>query len=167
MFFEQDSSSGVSGDLESATAVASFMEGFWGMGTTVSSYSMAKRLEVGSPGGGGGGRQKRGQDTEGQARTALADRIETNLRTLLDRTEGIIRDNRDDVSWPSRTPWRATRRSAARTWSPSWSTPAARWWTGRPTRTRPSSPSSATITSARRGRTAITARTGGTERPLS
>jgi len=58
---------------------------------------MAKRLEVGSPGGGGGGRQKRGQDTEGQARTALADRIETNLRTLLDRTEGIIRDNRDDV----------------------------------------------------------------------
>src|SRR6185295_13248062 len=45
MFFDQDSSSGVSGDLESATAVASFMEGFWGMGTTVSSYSTAKRLE--------------------------------------------------------------------------------------------------------------------------
>ena len=52
MFFEKDSSSGVSGDLESATTVASFMEGFWGMGTTVSSYSTAKRLEVGSPGGG-------------------------------------------------------------------------------------------------------------------
>src|SRR6202012_3155211 len=49
IFFDEDSSSGVSGDLESATAVASFMEGFWGMGTTVSSYSTTKRLEVGSP----------------------------------------------------------------------------------------------------------------------
>ena len=97
MFFETDSSSGVSGDLDSATAVASFMEGFWGMGTTVSSYSTAKRLEVGSPGGGAGGRLKKGQDTEGQARQALADRIEENLKTLLDRTEEILRDNRNDI----------------------------------------------------------------------
>jgi cell division protease FtsH len=97
MFFDSDSSSGVSGDLESATTVASFMEGFWGMGTTVSSYSTAKRLEVGSPGGGAGGRLKKGQDTEGQARHALADRIEENLKDLLDRTEEIIRDNRNDV----------------------------------------------------------------------
>jgi cell division protease FtsH len=97
MFFDADSSSGVSGDLESATTVASYMEGFWGMGTTVSSYSTAKRLEVGSPGGGRGGTAKKGQDTEGQARTALADRIEHNLKTLLDRTEDIIRDNRNDV----------------------------------------------------------------------
>ena len=41
---------GVSGDLESATAVASLMEGYWGMGSTVSSYSTARRL---------GGRQPR------------------------------------------------------------------------------------------------------------
>src|SRR5215475_3873237 len=39
IFFDGDNSSGVSGDLESATTVASFMEGFWGMGSTVSSYS--------------------------------------------------------------------------------------------------------------------------------
>ena len=97
MFFDSDSSSGVSGDLESATAVASYMEGFWGMGTTVSSYSTAKRLEVGAPGGGAGGRLKKGQDTEGQARTALADRIEHNLEALLGRTEEILRDNRNDV----------------------------------------------------------------------
>ena len=62
MFFDRDSSSGVSGDLESATTVASYMEGFWGMGTTVSSYSTAKRLEVGSPGGGRGGALKKGQE---------------------------------------------------------------------------------------------------------
>jgi cell division protease FtsH len=97
MFFEQDSSSGVSGDLESATAVASFMEGFWGMGTTVSSYSTAKRLEVGSPGGGRGGALKKGQDPEAQARHALADRIEDKLTTLLDRTEEILRENRNHV----------------------------------------------------------------------
>jgi ATP-dependent Zn protease len=96
-FFDQDSSSGVSGDLESATAVASFMEGFWGMGTTVSSYSTAKRLEVGSPGGGRGGALKKGKDPEAQARHALADRIEDNLTTLLGRVEQILRENRSHV----------------------------------------------------------------------
>jgi hypothetical protein len=97
MFFDKDSSSGVSGDLESATTVASFMEGFWGMGTTVSSYSTAKRLEVGSPGGGRGGTLKKGQDPEAQVRHALADRIEDQLTTLLERTEVIIRENRNHV----------------------------------------------------------------------
>jgi len=97
LFFEQDSSSGVSGDLESATTVASFMEGFWGMGTTVSSYSTAKRLEVGSPGGGRGGTLKKGQDAQGQARHALADRIEDNLTTLLSRVEQILREDRSQV----------------------------------------------------------------------
>ena len=90
MFFDNDSSSGVSGDLESATTVASFMEGFWGMGSTVSSYSTAKRLEVGSPGGGQGGRNKKGQDPEAEMRRALADRIEDNLNGLLGRVEEII-----------------------------------------------------------------------------
>jgi hypothetical protein len=97
MFFDSDSSSGVSGDLESATAVASFMEGFWGMGSTVSSYSTAKRLEVGSPGGGAAGRYKKGHDAEAEARRALADRIEDNLTELLRRVEEIIRTNRGSV----------------------------------------------------------------------
>jgi ATP-dependent Zn protease len=97
MFFNNDSSSGVSGDLESATTVASFMEGFWGMGSTVSSYSTAKRLEVGSPGGGQGGRNKKGQDPEVEMRRALADRIEDNLNGLLGRVEEIITEDRDRV----------------------------------------------------------------------
>ena len=97
MFFDSDSSSGVSGDLESATTVASFMEGFWGMGSTVSSYSTAKRLEVGAPGGAQGGRRKKGQDPEADLRRALADRIEDNLGTLLSRTEEIVRENRRQV----------------------------------------------------------------------
>jgi cell division protease FtsH len=93
MFFAGDSSSGVSGDLESATTVASFMEGFWGMGATVSSYSTAKRLEVGAPGGG----HRKGQDPEAEVRRALADRIEDSLTSLLERAEQIVRDNRDQV----------------------------------------------------------------------
>jgi cell division protease FtsH len=97
MFFNNDSSSGVSGDLESATTVASFMEGFWGMGSTVSSYSTAKRLEVGSPGGGVGGRKKKGQDPEADVRRALADRIEDSLNGLLDQVQEIIAQNRDHV----------------------------------------------------------------------
>jgi cell division protease FtsH len=83
MFFDSDSSSGVSGDLESATAVAS--------------YSTAKRLEVGSPGGGAGGRYKKGHDAEAEARRALADRIEDNLTELLRRVEDIIGSNRGAV----------------------------------------------------------------------
>ncbi len=96
MFFDGDSSSGVSGDLESATTVASFMEGFWGMGATVSSYSTARRLEVGSPGGrGAAGKQT--ETPEAMLRRALADRIEDQLAELLERAEGILRDNRDSV----------------------------------------------------------------------
>ena len=93
MFFQSDSSSGVSGDLEQATAVASYMEGYWGMGTTVSSYSTAKRLEVGSP----GGKRLKGKDVEAELRHALADRIEDNLSVLLSRTEEILRENRQHV----------------------------------------------------------------------
>jgi hypothetical protein len=73
------------------------MEGFWGMGSTVSSYSTARRLEVGAPGGGQGGRKKKGQDPEAEMRHALADRIEDNLTTLLSRVEEIIRENRRQI----------------------------------------------------------------------
>jgi hypothetical protein len=77
------------------------MEGFWGMGTTVSSYSSARRLEVGSPGGGrrGGAGAPGGADDDPseRARHALADRIEDNLSTLLERAESILRDGEADV----------------------------------------------------------------------
>ncbi len=97
MFFDGDSSSGVSGDLESATTVASFMEGFWGMGSTVSSYSTAKRLEVGAPGGAQGGKRANKEDPEAAMRHALADRIEDNLGELLDRTVELLKANRREV----------------------------------------------------------------------
>ncbi len=90
MFFESDSSSGVSGDLESATAIASLMEGFYGMGQTVSSFSIGQRLQMGTPGGRGKGSQ---EDPQEHVRRMLADRIEDNLATLLVRAEAILREN--------------------------------------------------------------------------
>ena len=63
----------------------------------MSSYSTAKRLEVGSPGGGQGGRNKKGQDPEAELRRALADRIEDTLTTLLQRVEELLRDDRAKV----------------------------------------------------------------------
>ena len=92
MFFNDDNSSGVSGDLESATTIASLMEGHWGMGSTISSHVSNRRFEMGSPGGGKGK-----DDTEKHMRMALSDRIEENLNTLLVKAEEILRENRNQV----------------------------------------------------------------------
>jgi cell division protease FtsH len=97
MFFDSDSSSGVSGDLDSATTVASFMEGYWGMGKTVSSAASSRRLEAGTPGGSPrAAAPGTGPGTEGHGPSPfarLADRIEDNLGVLLVRAEEILRDN--------------------------------------------------------------------------
>ncbi len=92
-FFGGDNSSGVSGDLESATTVASFMEGHWGMGSTISSHASNRRFEVGAPGGRKGEKGKGAPDL----RQALGDRIEDNLRTLLGEAERILAKNRNKV----------------------------------------------------------------------
>jgi len=99
MFFDGDSSSGVSGDLDSATFTASYMEGYWGMGKTVSSAATGRRLEAGTPGGGnratapGAGGEGHGPTPFGR----LADRIEDNLGTMLVRAEDILRENERHV----------------------------------------------------------------------
>jgi ATP-dependent Zn protease len=92
MFFDGDNSSGVSGDLESATTIASFMEGHWGMGSTISSHASNRRYEVGAPGG------NRGKDDGAKdLRMALGDRIENNLTSLLAKAEEILKDNKFKV----------------------------------------------------------------------
>ena len=92
MFFDGDNSSGVSGDLESATTIASLMEGHWGMGSTISSHASNRRFEMGAPGGGKGK-----DDSDKQMRMALSDRIEENLSSLLMQAEEILRENRSQV----------------------------------------------------------------------
>ena len=91
-FFDSDNSSGVSGDLDSATTIASLMEGHWGMGSTISSHVSNRRFELGAPGGG-----KSGKDDAVQMRMALADRIEENLGSLLIKAEEILKENRGHV----------------------------------------------------------------------
>ena len=91
MFFEGDNTSGVGGDLESATNVAAQMEGVWGMGSTVSSYRTSTKLAIGTPGGRGISHR---EDEEAEARRALADRIEDHLAQSLKSAEHILRDNR-------------------------------------------------------------------------
>ncbi|TVZ01685.1 AAA family ATPase [Trebonia kvetii] len=94
MFFDSDSSSGVSGDLDSATTVASFMEGYWGMGKTVTSAASARRLEAGTPGGPrSAAAPGKGGDAGPSPFGRLADRIEDNLGLLLVKVEEILREN--------------------------------------------------------------------------
>ena len=94
LFFDGDNSSGVSGDLESATTIASFMEGHWGMGSTVSSHASNRRNETGTPGGGRSGKSESGAR---ELQRGLADRIEANLSTLLTEAESILKKNRSKV----------------------------------------------------------------------
>ena len=89
-FFSGDNSSGVSGDLESATTIASLMEGQWGMGSTISSHASNRRFEVGAP---VGGKKGVGVKAENGLR-GLSDRVESNLVRLLGQAEKILVANR-------------------------------------------------------------------------
>jgi cell division protease FtsH len=104
MFFGQDSSSGVSGDLESATTVASLMEALWGMGSGVSSLSALQALGIaaGNPEPRGGGRgigfgaaPQAAADRAGVGH--LGERIESLLAGLLEKAERILAEHRHDV----------------------------------------------------------------------
>ena len=97
MFFEGDNSSGVSGDLESATRVATYMEGFWGMGQTVASHGVTRSQGIG--GGPGGGQPKPGEDTpEGELlKSGLGERIEDKLAELLGKTADLLQEHRLSV----------------------------------------------------------------------
>jgi ATP-dependent Zn protease len=94
MFFQGDSSSGVAGDLEAATTVATLMEGYWGMGSTVASHGVTHRVGIrggGKPGLGGDDKDK--DFLEG----SLGRRIEERLGELLTRTEALLAENRRAV----------------------------------------------------------------------
>ncbi|HET7487080.1 MAG TPA: AAA family ATPase [Acidimicrobiales bacterium] len=89
MFFDGDSSSGVSQDLVMATRVAMYMEGFWGMGSTVGSHGVVKADANSQP------------IVDGTSRnlleTELGRRIEARLAELMDRTELLLIENRREV----------------------------------------------------------------------
>ena len=89
MFFAGDSSSGISGDLENATQIATFMEGYWGMGRTVASHGVTRAAGIGGGEGENPGRRRTEMLSGG-----LGARIESKLAELLARTEALIGENR-------------------------------------------------------------------------
>ncbi|ACZ89197.1 AAA family ATPase [Streptosporangium roseum] len=102
MFFAEDNSSGVSGDLFSATYLTALMEAHWGMGRGVTSVPALQELEImggksmPKPGGGGIG-FTRAPGGQAPAPDVLGERIEYNLVRLLDRTEDLLKEHRREV----------------------------------------------------------------------
>src|SRR5207244_2690885 len=93
MFFDGDNSSGVSGDLESATTIATMMEGYWGMGSTVASHGVTHQVGIG-----GGGKPGAGDDKERELlQGTLGSRIEAKLDELLAATQQLLAENRREV----------------------------------------------------------------------
>ena len=95
MFFEGDNSSGVSGDLESATTIAMLMEGYWGMGSTVASHGVTHRVGIGGGGKPGSPEPKDGE--KDMLAGTLGRRIEGKLDELLHRTQAMLTENRNEV----------------------------------------------------------------------
>jgi ATP-dependent Zn protease len=93
MFFSGDNSSGVSGDLESATAVASLMEANWGMGSTISSQQVTQQLGV----GGGSAQGRRDGRADATRPKNMGDRIEAKLESLYRETIKLLEENRASV----------------------------------------------------------------------
>ena len=93
LFFEGDNSSGVSGDLESATTVATLMEGYWGMGQTVASHGVTHKVGIGGGGKPGGNDDDQRELLKGN----LGERIEDNLTVLMERAEQLLVANRAEV----------------------------------------------------------------------
>jgi cell division protease FtsH len=94
IFFEGDTSSGVSGDLDGATRIATMMEGFWGMGSTVASHGVTHEVGIGGGGKPGQGEQKRDKDL---LQSDLGQRIEAKLAELLQRTMNLVEENRIEI----------------------------------------------------------------------
>ncbi|MEV7803551.1 AAA family ATPase [Microbispora sp. NPDC088329] len=105
MFFGEDNSSGVSGDLQNATAITGLMEAHWGMGIGVASLPALQELGLREgraaqprPGGGGIGftGTPAGRRDE-MVPDMLPERIEFNLSRLLEKTAELLRENRREV----------------------------------------------------------------------
>jgi ATP-dependent Zn protease len=94
LFFEGDNSSGVSGDLESATQITTLMEGYWGMGNTVTSHGVTQKVGIGGGGRPGKADGKGARNEADLLHGGLGERIEGKLEELLQRAEDLLKANR-------------------------------------------------------------------------
>ena len=89
MFFDGDSSSGVSGDLQNASRIALAMEGLWGMGGQYASFAITPAPQNAHP-------VADGQD-RAVFETALGKRAEGHLAALAERTGTLLQSERANV----------------------------------------------------------------------
>jgi ATP-dependent Zn protease len=85
MFFGDDNSSGVTGDLRSATAVVAYMEGVWGMGEEKVSYAISQP----QPG--------QAANPASAALQAKREQIAERLEELYQRAWDLLDEQRDQV----------------------------------------------------------------------
>ncbi|MEV6029768.1 AAA family ATPase [Nonomuraea sp. NPDC052116] len=108
MFFGEDNSSGVSGDLYSATYLTAMMESYWGMGSGVTSLPALQELEImggkamrkARPGAGGTigiTEREPARNQPDLTPDVLGERIEFNLVRLLEKTEELLQEHRREV----------------------------------------------------------------------
>lgn len=93
MFFGDDNSSGVGGDLRNATQLATMMAGYWGMGETFASHAVQRQFGI-------GGGQRKGDDEDPERellRTGLGDQVETRLADRYDAARALLEANRIEV----------------------------------------------------------------------
>ena len=95
MFFDGDSSAGVSADLRQATYISMMMESAWGMGDTIAAQSVLKEL-MGGPGGGYRTPADK-EDMTAQHRAGLGNRIEMRLGNILDEATRVLHEHRHMV----------------------------------------------------------------------
>src|SRR5579875_1988714 len=89
MFFDGDSSSGVSGDLQNATTIALAMEGLWGMGGQFGSHAVTRAPAGAHPVADGNDRNV--------LETGLGRRAEARLAELAERTSAMLAKHRAAV----------------------------------------------------------------------
>jgi cell division protease FtsH len=89
MFFDEDSSSGVSSDLRHATTLALAMEGLWGMGGQYGSYAVTPAPHDAHP-------VADGQD-RAVFETTLGKRAEAHLTAVAERSSALLQENRGHV----------------------------------------------------------------------
>ncbi|MGH2555567.1 MAG: AAA family ATPase, partial [Actinomycetota bacterium] len=92
MFFDEDHSAGVAGDLRNATGIATVMEAYIGMGSTIASHRVTKfgittRSAISAEDG----------TDRNLFETELGRRVEARLQELYERTRALLEDNRREI----------------------------------------------------------------------
>jgi cell division protease FtsH len=92
MFFDEDHSAGVAGDLRNATGIATLMEAYIGMGYSLASHRVTKfGITTRSGYSAEDGTDRNLFETE------LGKRVEARLQELYQRTRALLEDNRREI----------------------------------------------------------------------